>query len=118
MNVEAQSAGFAHRIPVRAKLELCAPGFIGGTSARGLAPLDGAHGAVWRSAIRTTAQYLRNTPTVCRKSYVHPAMIESFLNGWLLSQLDQLGAASRLRRPNLPADEASVFQFLKCVANR
>jgi DNA topoisomerase-1 len=67
------------------------------------------------AAIKVTAQYLGNTPTVCRKSYVHPAVIEAFLSGSLLSQLSQPDGKAKLQRLNLPSDEAAVFRFLKCV---
>ena len=33
------------------------------------------------AAVKATAQQLGNTPTVCRKSYIHPAVIAAYLNG-------------------------------------
>jgi len=36
-----------------------------------------------RRAVESTALMLRNTPAVCRKSYIHPAVIESFASGRL-----------------------------------
>jgi len=36
-----------------------------------------------RRAVESTALMLRNTPAVCRKCYVHPAVIESFASGRL-----------------------------------
>jgi DNA topoisomerase-1 len=36
-----------------------------------------------RGAIEHTARMLRNTPAVCRKCYIHPAVIESYLAGRL-----------------------------------
>ena len=36
-----------------------------------------------RRAIEYTAHLLRNTPAVCRKCYIHPALIESYLSGRL-----------------------------------
>jgi DNA topoisomerase-1 len=39
------------------------------------------HGSV--EIIRQVAQQLGNTPAVCRKSYIHPALIESYLAGTL-----------------------------------
>lgn len=35
-------------------------------------------------AIETVAERLGNTPSVCRKCYVHPAVLESYLNGSLM----------------------------------
>src|SRR5437763_58698 len=40
-------------------------------------------------AIETVAKRLGNTPTVCRKCYVHPALIESYLDGTMLDALRQ-----------------------------
>ena len=41
------------------------------------------------AAIKATAQSLGNTPAVCRKSYVHPAVIEAYLDGSLIPKLDE-----------------------------
>ena len=40
-----------------------------------------------RRAIERTAQRLGNTPTVCRQSYVHPEVIEGYLDGTLAKVL-------------------------------
>jgi DNA topoisomerase-1 len=47
-----------------------------------------------REAIKITAEALGNTPAVCRRSYIHPAVLTFYLNG----QLGQLGAVGRTRR--------------------
>jgi DNA topoisomerase-1 len=44
-------------------------------------------------AIKTVAAQLGNTPTICRKCYVHPAVIEAYLEGSLLQMLQRLGEA-------------------------
>jgi len=36
-------------------------------------------------AIETVARQLGNTPTICRKSYVHPAVIDAYLDGLVLT---------------------------------
>lgn len=41
------------------------------------------------SAIKTVSQRLGNTPAICRKCYVHPAVLESYLDGTLWSALAQ-----------------------------
>lgn len=41
--------------------------------------------AVKRASIR-----LGNKPSICRKYYVHPAIIDSYLNGYLLDALDKI----------------------------
>ena len=35
--------------------------------------------------IKTVAAHLGNTPAVCRRSYVHPAVVEAYLRGGLKS---------------------------------
>ena len=51
-----------------------------------------------REAIKATARVLGNTPAVCRRSYVHPAVINHYLAGQL-AQLNQVGRTRRgLRR--------------------
>jgi DNA topoisomerase I len=40
-------------------------------------------------AIETVAERLGNTPSICRKCYVHPAVIDSYLEGTLLDTLQQ-----------------------------
>ena len=45
-----------------------------------------ARAGVWDKAavhLEHTARELRNTPAICRKSYIHPAVIESYLSGRL-----------------------------------
>lgn len=44
---------------------------------------DRAGQAVIAEAIRRAAERLGNTPAICRKSYVHPQVFESYRAGWL-----------------------------------
>jgi DNA topoisomerase-1 len=62
--------------------------------------------------IREVAQVLRNTPAVCRKCYVHPAVIEAFEAGELA------GSIPASRRRGLKADEAALAIFLDKDAKR
>jgi DNA topoisomerase I len=62
--------------------------------------------------IKEVAQLLRNTPAVCRKCYVHPAVIEAFEAGELA---DAMPAS---RRRGLRADEAALAIFLEKDAKR
>jgi DNA topoisomerase-1 len=66
------------------------------------------------AAVKATAQSLGNTPAVCRKSYIHPAIIESYLDGSLIPRLDEwkCKSGSSSSRGFLP-DEAAVLKFLK-----
>lgn len=50
------------------------------------------------AAIEQAAKKLGNTPTICRKCYVHPAVIDSYLAGEL--------AIAAPGQPNAPAQEA------------
>lgn len=40
-------------------------------------------------AVKTVSEKLGNTPTVCRKSYIHPAVIEAYFDGDMLSSMQQ-----------------------------
>jgi DNA topoisomerase I len=74
-----------------------------------LSTLDGAGAklsvkANVKHAIDTVAATLGNTPTICRKCYVHPRVIESYLDGAL--------KLTRARRKGLSVHEAGVLAFL------
>jgi DNA topoisomerase I len=62
--------------------------------------------------VKEVAQLLRNTPAVCRKCYVHPAVIEAFEAGELAESMP----ASR--RHGLKTDEAALAIFLEKEAKR
>ncbi len=57
-----------------------------------------------KQAIERVSLTLGNTPSICRKCYVHPALIKSYLNGAL--------KLPRAQRQGLSAHEASVLAFL------
>jgi DNA topoisomerase-1 len=64
-------------------------------------------------AVESVAERLGNTPAVCRKSYVHPAVLDCYLDGTLLDTLQQrveqeFAASARQLRP----EEAAVFGLL------
>ncbi|CAD6530619.1 hypothetical protein LMG27952_02458 [Paraburkholderia hiiakae] len=62
--------------------------------------------------IKQISQLLRNTPAVCRKCYIHPAVIDAFEAGALGRALPPA------RRRGLKADEAALVVFLKSDAKR
>lgn len=67
------------------------------------------------AAIDTVAEHLGNTRTVCRKYYIHPAVIEAFLDRRLAQALDQLDpgcAPARLR-----ADERRTYALLASLVS-
>jgi DNA topoisomerase-1 len=62
--------------------------------------------------IREVSKVLRNTPAVCRKCYVHPAVIEAFEAGELADALPVS------RRSGLKTDEVALAIFLEKDAKR
>ena len=67
-----------------------------------------------RAAIEKVAARLGNTPTICRKCYVHPEVLNSYLDGNLVLELKSK-AESELRGeiPNLKPEEAAVLALLR-----
>jgi DNA topoisomerase-1 len=65
-------------------------------------------------AITEVARRLGNTRTVCRKCYVHPAVIDAYLDGSLLETLERR-VESELRDclAELSPEEAAVLAFLQ-----
>jgi DNA topoisomerase-1 len=65
-------------------------------------------------AIESVAKKLGNTPTICRKCYVHPAVLESYLDGSLLE-----GMRARAQQqwhealPALAPEEVAVLALLQ-----
>lgn len=70
-------------------------------------------------AIKAVAQRLRNTPVVCRKCYVHPAVLECYLTGKLQRRIRQKveEAADELLREAeeeaLRKEESAVMELLQ-----
>jgi DNA topoisomerase-1 len=75
-----------------------------------------------RNIVRTieqVAKRLGNTTTVCRKCYVHPAVLEAYLDGSLLRTLSakvEKELRTSLRR--LKPEEAAVLAFLQARLKR
>src|SRR6185436_956393 len=65
-------------------------------------------------AIESVAQRLGNTPTICRKCYIHPAVIESYLEGTMIEGLRQRAEAHYARSLHrLKPEEAAVITLLQ-----
>ena len=62
-------------------------------------------------AIESVAAKLGNTPTICRKCYIHPFILESYMDGTLLAQAAEQRA--RAGKHSLNAEEAMVLRLLK-----
>jgi DNA topoisomerase-1 len=66
-------------------------------------------------AVKRVSERLGNTPTVCRKCYIHPAVLDSYLDG-SLSQTLTASADDKPTGddgPGLSPDEAAVLTFLR-----
>lgn len=65
-------------------------------------------------AIESVATRLGNTPAVCRKSYVHPAILELYSDGALSEALEQrVTRELREQLPRLRPEEAAVLALLQ-----
>jgi DNA topoisomerase I len=64
-------------------------------------------------AIRCAAEILGNTVTVCRKYYVHPAVVAAYADGSLFSTMEQAAANCA---PGLDPEETAVRQLLRIGA--
>jgi DNA topoisomerase-1 len=64
-------------------------------------------------AVEAVAKMLGNTPAICRKCYIHPAVLDGYLDGSLRQAL-QRRADAKLANPaaGLKAEEAMVMAFL------
>ena len=60
-------------------------------------------------AVDAVAARLRNTRAVCRQSYIHPAILDGYLDGTLLPTL----ANARKDREGHTALEAAVLAYLE-----
>jgi DNA topoisomerase-1 len=69
--------------------------------------------AVVRAAEKV-AKHLGNTPAICRRCYIHPAIFDGYLDGTLLSTLkDQTHAYLAENLAGMSAEEAAVAAFLR-----
>jgi DNA topoisomerase-1 len=72
-----------------------------------------------RSAIESVASRLGNTPTICRKCYIHPEILSSYTEGALLLEVKQ-EVESELRDElgSLKPEEAAVLSLLEARLSR
>ena len=81
-----------------------------------LQPVDGERAArkAVVEAMRTTAEQLGNTPAVARGSYVHPAVLDAYLEGSLRGALVEAAEDQREPPPGAdPAEERAVIALLR-----
>jgi DNA topoisomerase-1 len=64
--------------------------------------------------VEKVAKHLGNTPTICRRCYIHPAVLDGYLDGTMLGAL-----AENTRKylaenvDGMSAEEAAVTAFLR-----
>jgi DNA topoisomerase-1 len=67
-----------------------------------------------KDAIAAVAKILGNTPSVCRKCYVHPVVLDSYLDGDMIEGLKQkTEEALSENLEDLRAEEAAVMSFIQ-----
>jgi DNA topoisomerase I len=67
-----------------------------------------------KDAISAVSKILGNTPTVCRKCYVHPDVLETYLDGDMIEGLQQKTEETLTKKlRNMRAEEAAVMSFLQ-----
>ncbi|HYE33727.1 MAG TPA: DNA topoisomerase IB [Methylomirabilota bacterium] len=63
-------------------------------------------------AIESVAERLGNTPTICKKCYVHPAVVDAYLEG-IVIQMARRNARLALKDEQLRPEEKAVLQLLE-----
>lgn len=69
-------------------------------------------------AVKQTAARLGNTVAVCRKCYIHPAVLESFADGSLKARLGAARSRGKTSITGLQAAEERLLRFLKASARK
>src|SRR5947208_916932 len=65
-------------------------------------------------AVKKVATHLGNTPAICRRSYIHPAIIDGYMDGTLLQALaDEAGTYLEENIHGMKPEEAAVTAFLR-----
>jgi len=64
-------------------------------------------------AIETVARRLGNTPSVCRKCYIHPGVLDAYLEGTMLDSLRRRARAEMDHPRGLSAEESAVLALLQ-----
>ena len=72
-----------------------------------------------RAAIERVASQLGNTPTICRKCYIHPEVLTCYLEGGLLLEIkDEVESELREELASLKPEEAAVLTLLEARIKR
>ncbi len=68
------------------------------------------------AAVKRVSRRLGNTPAVCRRCYVHPAVFQAYLDGRLAEALARRTAAERASPHHLSAEEEAVLELIRSQA--
>ena len=72
-----------------------------------------------KNAIGAVAKILRNTPAICRKCYIHPAVLEAYLDGNLIEGLKKRTEEELEKEViNLASAEAAVLKLLQGASSK
>ncbi|HJW24540.1 MAG TPA: DNA topoisomerase IB [Rhodocyclaceae bacterium] len=63
--------------------------------------------------VARVAERLGNTPAVCRKSYIHPVVIDAYVDGSLFDWQSRQSEATPAAQEGLNGDEAGLLAFLE-----
>lgn len=71
------------------------------------------------AAIETVARMLGNTPAICRRCYVHPVVLEAYIEGSLVARLRERAERKlTVEARKLRAEEAAVLMLLRDTLSR
>lgn len=66
------------------------------------------------AAIEKVAKQLGNTPSICRKSYVHPEIVTAYMSGDLIKMIDaEIADKFKSQYARLSSEEIMVLAFLR-----
>jgi DNA topoisomerase-1 len=68
-----------------------------------------------KEAIAQAAEHLGNTPTICKKRYIHPAVLEDYLNG-APAMFSNGGPAKHKTPSGVSAEEKAILRLLQGAA--
>jgi DNA topoisomerase-1 len=80
-------------------------------------PAESATKAALVEVVKQVAEQLGNTPAVCRKSYIHPGLIECYERGELHALVARIAPRARASG-GLSADERLLLAFLAALKRR
>lgn len=91
-------------------------------AAQALAGLESARTLTHRkrnviAAVESVAKKLGNTRSVCRRCYIHPAILDAYMDGDTIATLRRTAGAAAARR-GLTDEEAAVIKVIERLAER